>query len=75
MTLREILAGQYRYVVIRFKDALRRSLPDMPDQELTWRMHCMFGALSCAMAGKNALKLVATCNLEGADDAQAPCGG
>lgn len=35
-TLREILPGQYRQVVIRFRQALMRSLPDMPDQELTW---------------------------------------
>lgn len=70
-TLREILPGQYRPVVIRFKQALMRSLPDMPDQELTWRMHFMFGTLSYTMAGNDALKLIATCNLDGADDAQA----
>lgn len=82
-TLREILPRQYRQVVIRFKQALMRSLPDMPDQELTWRMHFMFGTLSYTMAGNDALKLVATCNLEDADDAHAimgrlipsPCGG
>ncbi len=70
-TLREILPGQYRQVVIRFKQALARSLPDMPDQELTWRMHFMFGTLSYALAGNDALKLIATCNLEDADDASA----
>ena len=69
--MREILPGQYRQVVIRFKDALMRSLPDMPDQQLTWRMHFMFGTLSYAMAGNDALKLIATGNLEDADDAQA----
>jgi len=70
-SLREILPGQYRQVVIRFKQALTRSLPDMPDQELTWRMHFMFGTLSYIMAGNDALKLIATCNLEDADDAEA----
>lgn len=70
-TLRDILPGQYRQVVIRFKQALVRALPDMPDQELTWRMHFMFGTLSYAMAGNDALQLIATCNLEGADDAEA----
>ncbi len=70
-TLREILPGQYRQVVIRFKQALTRSLPNIPDQELTWRMHFMFGTLSYAMAGNDALQLIATCNLEGADDAEA----
>ena len=69
--LREILPAQYRQVVIRFKQALARSLPDMPDQELTWRMHFMFGTLSYTMAGNDALRLIATCNLEGGDDAEA----
>jgi len=70
-TLREILPAQYRQVVIRFKQALMRSLPDMPDQELTWRMHFMFGTLSYTMAGNDALRLIATCNLEDGDDAEA----
>ena len=70
-TLREILPAQYRQVVIRFKQALMRSLPELPDQELTWRMHFMFGTLSYIMAGNDALKLIATCNLEGGDDAEA----
>ncbi|HVY04794.1 MAG TPA: TetR/AcrR family transcriptional regulator [Burkholderiales bacterium] len=69
--LREILPAQYRQVVIRFKQAFARSLPDMPDQELTWRMHFMFGTLSYSLAGNDALKLIATCNLEDADDADA----
>lgn len=67
-TMREILPAQYRQVVVRFKQALGRALPEMPDQELTWRMHFMFGALSYTMAGNDALKLVASCNLEGVDD-------
>lgn len=66
--IREILPGQYRQVVVRFKEALSRALPDIPDQELTWRMHFMFGVLSYTMAGNDALKLIATCNLEGVDD-------
>ena len=69
--LREIQPIQYRQVVIRFEQALMRSLPDVPDQELTWRMHFMFGTLSYIMAGNDALKLIASCNLEDMDDAQA----
>lgn len=67
-TMRDILPAQYRQVVVRFKEALLRALPEVPDQELTWRMHFMFGALSYTMAGNDALKLIATCNLEGVDD-------
>ena len=67
---RELLPGQYRQMVIRFKQALMRSLPGIPDQELNWRMHFMFGTLSYAMAGNDVLNLIAPCNLEGADDAE-----
>ena len=70
-SVREILPAQYRQVVVRFKEALVRALPEVPDQELTWRMHFMFGALSYTMAGNDALKLVATCNLEGRTNAEA----
>lgn len=70
-TMREILPAQYRQVVVRFKQALVAALPHVPDQDLTWRMHFMFGALSYTMAGNDALKLVATCNLEGADEPEA----
>lgn len=67
----DILSAQYRQVVVRFKGALVRALPQIPDHELTWRMHFMFGALSYTMAGNDALKLIATCNLDGADDPEA----
>ncbi|HEX4986042.1 MAG TPA: TetR/AcrR family transcriptional regulator [Burkholderiales bacterium] len=66
-----ILPAQYRQVVIRFKQAMTRALPEVPDRELTWRMHFMFGTLSYAMAGNDALHLIATCNLDGGDDAAA----
>jgi len=67
-SMREILPAQYREVIVRFKEALVRSLPYIPDQELTWRMHFMFGALSYTMAGNDALKLIATCDLDGVND-------
>ena len=70
-SMRAILPAQYRQLVLRFKEALVRALPDIPDQELTWRMHFMFGALSHTMADNDALKLIAACELEGVDDPQA----
>ena len=66
-SMSEILPARYHQVVVRFKEALMRALPDLPDQELTWRMHFMFGALSYTMAGHDALNLIATCKLEGVD--------
>jgi AcrR family transcriptional regulator len=70
-SMRELLPAQYREVVLRFKAALTRALPHLPEAELVWRMHFMFGAMSYAMAGNDALQLIATCEAEGADDAEA----
>jgi AcrR family transcriptional regulator len=70
-SMRELLPAQYREVVLRFKAALVRALPELAEPELVWRMHFMFGAMSYSMAGNDALQLIATCNVEGADDAEA----
>ena len=69
--MRGFLAGQYHEVVMRFKEALARALPHLPESELVWRMHFMFGAMSYAIAGDDALQLIATCKVQGADDAEA----
>ena len=52
---------------MRFKQALVRALPHVPEPEIVWRMHFMFGAMSYALAGNDALKLIATCDAEGAE--------
>jgi AcrR family transcriptional regulator len=70
-TMKQVLPVHYRDVVLRFKDALVRALPDVPEQELVWRMHFTFGAMAYAMAGNDALQLITTCEVEGADDAEA----
>jgi AcrR family transcriptional regulator len=69
--VREILPAHYRPVILRFKEAFSRALPQLPEQELAWRMHFMFGAMSYTLAGNDALQLIGTCQLDGADDAQA----
>ena len=66
-----VLPEHYRDVVVRFNTALVRALPAVPEAEIVWRMHFMFGAMSYAMAGNDALQLISTCNVEGADDAEA----
>ena len=68
-SIRELLQAQYRDVIVRFKQALARALPALPEQDLVWRMHFMFGAMSYTLAGNDALKLIADCRLDGADDA------
>lgn len=69
--VREILPAHYREVIIRFKEAFTRALPQIPEAELAWRMHFMFGAMSYALAGNDALQLIGTCKLDGADNPEA----
>jgi AcrR family transcriptional regulator len=69
--LQGLLPAHYREVVVRFKAALVRALPDVPETEIVWRMHFMFGAMAYALAGNDAMQLIATCKVDGADDAEA----
>ncbi|MGH8631077.1 MAG: hypothetical protein ACREU7_09970 [Burkholderiales bacterium] len=69
--VREILPAHYRDVIVRFKEAFTRTLPHVPEQELAWRMHFMFGAMSYTLAGNDALQLIGTCKLDGADSPEA----
>lgn len=57
--VRGFLADEYAEVLPRFKEALFRSLPDVPQAEILWRLHFMLGAMSYALVGTDALKLVA----------------
>ncbi|MDR2240771.1 MAG: TetR family transcriptional regulator [Zoogloeaceae bacterium] len=57
--VRQFLADEYAAVVPRFKQALFRALPDVPPEEILWRFHFMLGAMSYAIAGVDALQLVA----------------
>ncbi len=65
--VRQFLADEYAAVVPRFKQALFRSLPDVPPEEILWRFHFMLGAMSYAIAGTDALQLVAECELDEKD--------
>lgn len=57
--IRNFLAEEYAAVMERFKAALFRALPDVPRAEIIWRLHFMFGAVSYALAGTDALQLIA----------------
>lgn len=60
--IRNFLSGQYATMIARFKAAFGRALPELPRQELTWRLHFVMGALSYTLAGTDALKLIAQLN-------------
>ncbi|HET7134709.1 MAG TPA: hypothetical protein VFJ25_02240, partial [Casimicrobiaceae bacterium] len=57
--IRHFLSEQYRPMIVRFKAAFARALPQLPPKELSWRLHFIMGALSYTLAGTDALKLIA----------------
>ena len=67
--IRTFLAAEYQEVVDRFKTALFAALPQVPREEIVWRLHFMLGAMSYALAGTDALRLAA--GLTGEDDPRA----
>jgi len=69
--IRNFLAEEYAAVLERFKRALFRALPAVPEAEIVWRLHFMLDAMSYAIAGTDALKLIAHCELDEANPAAA----
>ncbi|MES2354207.1 MAG: TetR/AcrR family transcriptional regulator [Pseudomonadota bacterium] len=66
--VRSLLAKQYSEVVARFKRALAKALPDLPEKELVWRMHFMFGTMAYTNAGMDAIQLISSCTSANSDD-------
>lgn len=64
--LRNFLSERYAPMVARFKDAFARALPHLPRQELSWRLHFTFGALSYTLAGGDTWRLIES--IQGATD-------
>jgi len=62
--IRAFMATEYADVLERYKQALFRSLPDVPKAEIVWRFHFMLGATSYAIAGTDALHLVTDWQVE-----------
>lgn len=47
----EIVAKHFRPVTARMTAALKRALPDLPEDEFLWRMHFMIGAMAHTVSG------------------------
>lgn len=56
--VRSFLAEEYAEVIARYKAAFFKALPDVPQEEFLWRFHFMMGALSYAVSGVDALRLL-----------------
>jgi hypothetical protein len=53
----------------RYKSAFERALPELPKEELIWRMHFMFGTLAYTLAATDTVQLIAGCKPEDRHDA------
>src|SRR5262245_5743630 len=66
-----VLIGQlYAGTMERYKMALERAFPQMPRDELVWRIHFMFGTLSYTLAATDTVQLIAGCKPEDRYDAR-----
>lgn len=66
--VRGFLKREYAVAVRRYKTALFRALPNVPHEDVVWRLHFMLGATAHAIAGSDALNLIGD-ELIAADDA------
>ncbi|MFN4291337.1 MAG: TetR/AcrR family transcriptional regulator [Permianibacter sp.] len=53
--LRRFVLGKYGHVLAEFTQALKQAYPELPANELFWRLHFMLGSLVFAIGGSNAL--------------------
>jgi len=67
--IRQLIGQLYAPTMERFKGAFERALPQMPREELVWRMHFMFGTLSYTLAATDTVQLIAGCKPEDRYDA------
>ncbi|MBI4756000.1 MAG: TetR/AcrR family transcriptional regulator [Betaproteobacteria bacterium] len=66
--VRAFLAAEHAGLLERYKAALFRALPDVPPEEILWRLHFMVGAMAYALSGADALRLVTGMEGAGASD-------
>ncbi len=55
--IRSMFVSEHAGVIARFKHALLKALPDVPEEEIVWRFHFMLGATSYAISGTETLRL------------------
>ncbi len=67
--IRALIGQLYAPAMERFKAAFERALPQMPRDELIWRMHFMFGTLAYTLAATDTVQLIAGCKAEDRYDA------
>jgi len=68
--IRALIGQLYAPTMERFKAAFEKALPQMPRDELVWRMHFMFGTLAYTLAATDTVQLIAGCKPEDRYDAR-----
>ena len=68
--IRSLIGQLYAPAMERFKSAFERALPQMPRDELVWRIHFMFGTLAYTLAATDTVQLIAGCKPEDRYDAR-----
>jgi AcrR family transcriptional regulator len=68
--IRALIGQLYAPTMERFKAAFERALPQMPRDELIWRLHFMFGTLAYTLAATDTVQLIAGCKPEDRYDAR-----
>ncbi len=68
--VRALIGQMYAPTMERYKAALERAMPQMPRDELVWRMHFMFGTLAYTLAATDTVELIAGCKPEDRHDAR-----
>jgi AcrR family transcriptional regulator len=68
--IRALIGQLYAPAMSRYKSAFERALPDLPKEELIWRMHFMFGTLAYTLAATDTVQLIAGCKPEDRYDAR-----
>jgi len=68
--IRQLIGQMYAPAVERFKAAFAKALPELPKDELVWRMHFMFGTLAYTLAATDSVQLIAGAKPEDRYDAR-----
>lgn len=68
--IRQLIGQMYAPAMERFKAAFVRALPELPKDELVWRMHFMFGTLAYTLAATDTVQLIAGAKPEDRYDAR-----
>jgi len=68
--IRQLIGQMYGPAMERYKAAFSKALPELPKDELVWRMHFMFGTLAYTLAATDTVQLIAGAKPEDRYDAR-----